>query len=113
MECPKVNNSNLNSHIMNGILPFIHINIWNLKFTKNYKKEYHNTNCVFFILFRSFFQDFLKYQNFLTYIKIMKLKILKYFLCVKLICFFFFSYQLYISNIIILTNETSFIFSFL
>lgn len=112
MECPKVNNSNLNSHIMNGILPFIHINIWNLKFTKNYKKEYHNTNCVFFILFRSFFQDFLKYQNFLTYIKIMKLKILKYFLCVKLICFFF-SYQLYISNIIILTNETSFIFSFL
>lgn len=90
MECPKVNNSNLNSHIMNDILPFIHINIWNLKFTKNYKKEYHNTNCVFFILFRSFFQDFLKYQNFLTYIKIMKLKILKYFLCVKLICFFFF-----------------------
>lgn len=70
MECPKVNNSNLNSHIMNGILPFIHINIWNLKFTKNYKKEYHNTNCVFFILFRSFLSRFLEisklfnlYQN--------------------------------------------------
>lgn len=50
MECPKVINNNLNSHVMYGILP-LYINIWNLKFTKNYKKEYHNINCVFLYYF--------------------------------------------------------------
>lgn len=38
MECPRVNNNNLNSHALCGSLP-LYIDIWNLKFAKERKKK--------------------------------------------------------------------------